>query len=527
MHIAGRSSVDGQRVDFREVESDPTGQHCNEPKLQENFRLWQLVGVMAASQATPLVIGGFLSLIVGVGGPPGYIWGFFTSAVFSFMIMLSLAEICCVYPCPAGQIYWSAVLSKNGASRLASYLCGWICAFGWFLWFGGTTILVAHYICALAQIYHPDIIFHDWHVFLINVGLIILSLLWNGPFFKLFLKSTTGITYLFNLGALFIFIALLAKATPKQSARTVFVDLINETGWSSNGIVFFIATGSLTACLSAFDTATHLADEVPEPARTLPLVMIGSTTINFVTGLAMAVTQMFCTVNLAGFLAPIGGQPLIQLLVDSLDNDGLIITSSVILIVSGMCSATSVLCTASRTWWAFARLNGTPFATWLGKTDQKLVLPLNALYLLAIATVGITAISMGSSTAINAMLGGGGVCVFISYAFPIVQLLIVGRNRLPSTRYLKLGKAGLVFNIASALWIPFITVWQCFPLYLPAAPTNMNYTSVILGGIFIYAFINWFVISRKRYTIPDWEIVGVVVNAANSEVGDDTKVPKA
>ncbi|PYH90872.1 amino acid transporter [Aspergillus ellipticus CBS 707.79] len=484
--------------------SDPSHQHEGEPRPQESFQLWQLFGMMTAAQGTPIVIGSFLSLIVGVGGPPGYIWGGFTAGIFSILIMLSLAEICCVYPCPAGQVYWSGVLFRRGANRPASYACGWICTFGWHLWFGGVTILIAEYICAVAKIYHPAHIFDQWQIYLVNIAIIVLSLLWNGLLFKAFTKLTPVIIYTFNVGALFIFIALLVKATPKQSARTVFIDLLNETGWSNDGAVFLIATGPLTACLTAFDTAAHLADEVPNPSRTITIVMVFSTLINYGTGLAMSIAQMFCTTNLNHFLNPVGKQPLIQLFHDSLATDWLIITSCVIVIIAQIFCAICALTIAGRTLWAFANLNGTPYPAWLGQLDPRYALPMNAMYILTIATIAITAVSMGSRTALNAILNGGSICIFISYAFPITQLLVVGRKFLPADRHLNLGTFGLICNAVSALWIPFAVIMPCFPLYLPAMPNTMNYTSVIVGGIVIFGVINWVMNSRKIYVIPEW-----------------------
>lgn len=511
----------GDDAVFRAVPSDPNHRQIDGPHLQESFSLWSLAGVMASSQATPIVIGTFLSLIVGVGGPPAYVWGFICAATFSFMIMFSLAEICSVYPCPAGQIYWSAVLSKNGQSRLTSYLCGWITAFGWFLYVAGTYMIIAEFICALVTVYHPSVVFTTWQVYLINVGVSLLLLLWNGPFFKLYTKATTGMLYFFNLGALFIFLALLIKSSPKQPARAVFIDMINETGWTSNGVVFFIATGPLTSGVSAFDTATHLADEVPNPARTIPIVMIISTCLSFVGGLAMVLAYMFSVKDLDALSDPVGGIPLIQLFVDAFDNDGLAIVSTAIIIIGMVCAAASTMCTASRTWWAFARLNGTPGAAWLGKIDERFNLPMNALYLLTLMSFAFTAIIMGSTTALNAILGGGGACVLLSYSFPIIQLLRVGRGALPSKRYLNLGVAGLPLNIAAALWIPFMTAFECFPLYLPATADTMNYTSVIVMGMVIFATANWFLNSRKTYVIPGWEThEGVALETSETNSND-------
>ncbi|OJJ05529.1 hypothetical protein ASPVEDRAFT_138175 [Aspergillus versicolor CBS 583.65] len=502
----------------------PGGSNAASTKLQEHFQLWGVVGVMASSQATCIVIGTFLSLIVGVGGPPAYIWGFITTGSLSYMVMLSLAEICAVYPCSAGQIYWSAILSRGRPNRLASYSCGWISAFGWFLYTAGTNMMIANFICAVIMVYYPSMSFETWQTYLINVGMGILTFLWNGPFFKLYQRSTTGFTYIFTLGALFIFISLLIRVSPKQSPRDVFLHIINDTGWSSDGIVFLIATSSLTSCLSAFDTATHLADEVRDPSRTLPLVMIGSTTINFICGIAMTIMYMFCVVDIDKLSDPVERNPLVQLLADSLQNDTLMMISSCIVIIAMTCAGASTLCTASRTWWAFARLNGTPFPSWLGKIDDRVNLPMNALYTLTVLGFMFTAISMGSTTALNAVMGGGGVCVYLSYVFPLIQLLWAGRDVLPSNRYINLGRVGWVLNVISVTWIILNTIWQCFPLYLPATAGSMNYAACIISGIVLLAVGNWHWSGKRLYTIPEWGVSeGVTVSEGDQPTTTDTK----
>lgn len=65
-----------------------------------------------------------------------------------------------------------------------------------------------------------------------------------------------------------------------------------------------------------------------------------------------------------------------------------------------------------------------------------------------------------------------------------------------------MGRAGIYFNIVSIIWMPFITVWLCFPAYVPVTGTTMNYASVTLGGVLLCAFVNWFAYSRTRYTVP-------------------------
>lgn len=73
-------------------------------------------------------------------------------------------------------------------------------------------------------------------------------------------------------------------------------------------------------------------------------------------------------------------------------------------------------------------------------------------------------------------------------------------------RYLKLGYLGYFCNIFSALWVVVLGVFVCFPPSLPVTGGIMNYTSVILVGLFAITIAFWFTIGKK-FDGPniDWE----------------------
>ena len=107
-----------------------------------------------------------------------------------------------------------------------------------------------------------------------------------------------------NFGTFFIIITLLVKS-PKQSAEFVFKNIINETGWSSNGVVFFLGMLPSLACVTLFDGAVHLTDEIAQPERNIPLVMVISNTLSGVMAFFAAIVYMFCVVNVDNLSNPL------------------------------------------------------------------------------------------------------------------------------------------------------------------------------------------------------------------------------
>lgn len=76
-----------------------------------------------------------------------------------------------------------------------------------------------------------------------------------------------------NAGALFIAIALLARTSGNfATASQVFVEVVNETGWNSKGLVFFLSLLPGVTAINAFDAASHLTEEMTDPKRQVPQV---------------------------------------------------------------------------------------------------------------------------------------------------------------------------------------------------------------------------------------------------------------
>ncbi|KAL8682513.1 MAG: hypothetical protein Q9186_001460 [Xanthomendoza sp. 1 TL-2023] len=92
--------------------------------------------------------------------------------------------------------------------------------------------------------------------------------------------------------------------------------------------------------------------------------------------------------------------------------------------------------------------------------------------------------------------------------------ILITRGRslaLPSSRPFNLGKAGYICNILAPILVTIIATFICFPPQLPVTVSNMNYTPVILVGLFGVIIGLWYT-RGKRFTGPkiDWEGLGLV-----------------
>ncbi len=368
----------------------------------------------------------------------------------------------------------------------------------WWFVTTGNMLYAAQFVVGLAEALNPSFTAAPWQVYLISVGwaLLIAALHLPGAF-KLVPHLLTAAVGLINFTWLFIFISMLVRARPKASARAVFVDVVNESGWSSNAVVFFLALLPGILSIGGFDSVTHITDEVHSPAKEIPQVILGSTGLSAVTGLAMVIMYSFCTTNPAGLLEPYGRQPLINALKDGLDSDALFVTALVAIILTLFLSSLAGFTSWNRLYWSFSRANGLPFSGFTAKLTSKDRLPVNAVAVNFFMVAALSAIGIGSLTALNAIFGSAAICSLASYVLVLVTALHRGRAFLDASRWLNLGRWGKPMQITALIWSVFASVWLCFPLYLPVVPETMNWTSVILVGLVLIATVYYLGFRRQ------------------------------
>lgn len=402
----------------------------------------------------------------------------------------------------AGQIYWAAALVPRRYSRGLSYVTGWLTCCGWFFGTAGSLLITSELIWALVNVCHKTFIIQPWHFYLGFMAAAAFGAAMNIPLFRFYPHMLSSLVFLVNGGALFVLIALLVRTHPKQPASYVFTDIINETGWSSDGVVFFLGLLPGITAVTGFDTAAHVTDEMPNPRKQVPQVMMGGALICIISGIPMILVYMFCIANPANLLTPVAGQPIVQLMIDSLDSLSLTIIGTLVFIIVFASTCATVMTVATRCWWSFAREGGLPFSPFLAQINSYWHLPVNAICVCCTLLLCIGLIQLGSTTALNAIIGGLILCLFSSYCIPIIGLLIKGRNSLPPARYFNLGVFGVVINVISVCWCVMMIVWLSLPLYLPVTAASMNYAAAVFAAVLFLSTVNWFAYSRKTYVAP-------------------------
>ncbi|OAQ59108.1 amino acid transporter [Pochonia chlamydosporia 170] len=472
-------------------------------RRRHHFNVWSTIGVNYSLIGTPLSIGTYLAFNIGVGGSPVYIFGYLLAAIFQMLICISLAEMAAAYPHSSGQVYWTSIFAPRRYSRALSYWVGAFSSAAWFFWTAGTYLFAAQLLLATASAAHPGYTSEPYQLYLCYIAAAAVAVLFNIQLFRFYTIIMRGIMFYVNISAIIVLVTLLARASPKQSAQTVFVDFVNATGWSSDGFVFLLGCLPGITALNGFDSATHVTDEIPDPARQVPKVMIWTYALSSLSGLPMTIIFMFCVVNGDNLLAPIGGQPITQLFLDSTASLPLTMMLMSIYIIMFYIASGCMMTTFSRVLWSLAREQHLFLSPWLCRLGGRHELPEHAIYVATLLASLIGLLCLGPSTALNAILGSAAVCFFCSYMIPIACLLYDRSPLRSKTRTVDLGPiGGTLINILAMAWMLLLGLVLLFPQYIPVAPATMNYTIAVLAGVVLVYSVNWICYARKHYRDP-------------------------
>lgn len=187
---------------------------------------------------------------------------------------------------------------------------------------------------------------------------------------------------------LVIIIAVPSKAPTHETAAWVFTTFVNRTGWKSNGIAFIVGLINPNWAFNGLDCATHMAEEAENPERIIPIAILGTVGIGFVTAWLFAIGMMFSIQDFDMVASTVTGVPILELFYQGMGNKAAAIVLCSLIILTG-CGCLI----ASHTWqarlcWSFARDNGLPFSNYLSQIHPKLRVPINA-HIVSSTIVGV------------------------------------------------------------------------------------------------------------------------------------------
>ena len=217
---------------------------------------------------------------------------------------------------------------------------------------------------------------------------------------KVLPKIATATLYISLVSFTVILITVPAKAPNHQDAKFVFATFINNTGWENSGIAFIVGLVNTNWAFACLDCATHLAEEVPRPEKTIPLAICGTVGIGFTTAWFFAISMMFSLQDLELVTLTPTYVPIVEIFHQAVNTAGACALEALII-----CTGTGCLI-ACHTWqsrlcWSFARDGGMPGHQWLKIVNPKLDVPLTAHFVSCVLVGLVGLLYLGSTAAFN------------------------------------------------------------------------------------------------------------------------------
>lgn len=197
---------------------------------------------------------------------------------------------------------------------------------------------------------------------------------------------------------------ILVKASPKQDAKFVFADFQNETGWETKGIAFILGLINSNWAFACLDSVTHLAEEVINPEKVIPIAIMGTVAIGFVTSFCYSIVMFFSIKNLPELVATPTLVPILELYRQALGSVSGAIALEVLTCLTGLGCQIACHTWQARLCWSFSRDRGLPGSRYWSKVDKRMGVPFYA-HLMSCTLVSILgALNIGSTTAFNRLV---------------------------------------------------------------------------------------------------------------------------
>lgn len=238
-----------------------------------------------------------------------------------------------------------------------------------------------------------------------------------------------------------------------------------------------------------------MVEEIPAPRHNAPKAMWLAVVTGAISGFIFMLVCLFCIQDLDAVLN--SDVPFMQLVQDAIGLQGGAVLLA-LFIFNGLGQGISVFTTGSRLTWGFARDGGVPFSMYFAKVDPVWKVPARAIVLQGIIVALVGVLYLFANTVLEAIISTATIALTVSYALPILTLMIAGRERLPPGGF-RLGSLGPLINWTSVIYCAITTVFFFFPGEPDPAPADMNYAIAVFAVMLVVSIGFWFTKGRVAY----------------------------
>ncbi|KAL8670270.1 MAG: hypothetical protein Q9168_005189 [Polycauliona sp. 1 TL-2023] len=468
-------------------------------EVQRHFSTLSILGVGVATGNCWAGFGGTLAVAISNGGPPGVLYEFILTSLMYSIVAASIAELASAVP-SSGGVYHFASVSGSRHGRLTGWFAGWWNYLAYQFGIASVSSILGKQLVVMYGLFRPEFEYQAWHAL---IGYLIMT--WATCcvvlFFNRALPSIEKMSIYLVVGGVFVSILVCAimphvKGRPYASNDFVWRQWQNQTGWSSNGLVF------MAGCLNgAYGMGTPDVEEVPRPSRNIPKAIMFQMLINFSTCLLYLITIFYALTDLDAVIAAADTFPLTTVYHQATGSAGGALGLTIVIFCSLTAGTAATYITAGRTLWTLARDGAVPFSNVFGRIHPTMHNPFNATLACGVVSTVLSAIFVASDAAFNAFAASYAIFSTLSYLAAILPHLLSRRSHVEPGEFWMRGWVGYAVNIIGCLYMMVFIVIYCFPFTYPVDVQSMNYVSVLCGGLSIF-IAGWWLVKKDKYEGP-------------------------
>ncbi|KAK6383180.1 hypothetical protein LTR65_010361 [Meristemomyces frigidus] len=494
-------------------------------ELRREFTKWStvsyaisLLGVLGSQPAT-------YGVPISVGGPATAVWTWFIGSVMAMVIASCVAELVSAYPTAGGMYFVTKHVVPPEHVAIWAWVIGWCNFLGQATGVASLAYTIGQMILAGASMNsaYADGTYAYSPTAAQTVLVAVLTLFVFGAICSLTTKALHRIVLWFApiniLASIGICIALLVLTPDKRSAKFVFTEIEDYSGWGNKGFSFLLGFLNVAWVMTDYDGTTHMSEETHDAAVRGPLAIRLAVLVSGVLGWLLNITFTFClTPNyMEDIVGSPTGLPIAQIFLNAGGRSGGTAMLFFVILVQFFTGATALLANARMTY-AFARDEALPFSRFWSKVNDRTGTPVNAVWLVVFFCCCLNLIGIGSTQTITAIFNLCAPCLDLSY----VAVLFAHQLYADKVRFIEgpftLGRWSKPLNILAISWVLFISVVLFCPTANPVTATNMNYAIVVAGAVGLFSLGWWWAGARNKYTGPRTQDIMSLV--ATSEPDD-------
>ena len=524
--------TDDTLVEEQAVDTTVSGHESSQSReLDRRFTLLSICGIAISTGESWVALGGSIVVSIYNLGPPGVIYGLVVTSVFYWFVAASIAELASAMPSSGTVYHWASITAGPRYGRVCGYFAGWWNFLAWIMGAASLTSFMALQTLAMYSTVNSGYTGQNWHVLLSYLGCT-----WFCSLLVLFgnrlLPFIESVGAFVSTGGFLISIlvcAIMPKIHGRQYASNAFVwrDVTNQTGWTSEAFVFCLGTLNAAFAVGAPDIPSHLAEEMPRsaaspdlrkqglmlttrtangfdrPTLNIPRAILVQYIFSLLTGLLYLITIFYAIADLAPLLSSNSIFPLAELYKQATGSSAATVGLLAVALIPATIGTMGAYVIVGRQFWTLARDNATPYSNVFGHLSSKWGNPFNASLISSAMITLMGFIYLGSGRAFNDLAGSFVILSSISYLAAILPNLLSGRSNIKPGEFRMKSSVGYLVNAVACLYLSTFIVIFSFPGILPVTLENMNYSSLIAGGLTIFIGVFW-IWGRKEYKGPGY-----------------------